>query len=152
LTEFRLNPQNSRIGARFDTKVAGAKVMAYWESDFLGGSGSNNLSVTSNSWVFRMRLYWVDVKKDKFEVLAGQSWSLITPGRNGISPLPGDLFYSQNVDVNYQVGLTWGRIPQFRFVYHPSSTVAAAVSFEQADQYIGGSGGGGSPTLPSNLP
>ncbi len=80
------------------------------------------------------------------------AWSLLTPGRNGISPLPGDLFYSQVVDVNYSVGLTWGRIPQFRFVYHPSGTVAAAVSFENADQYIGGSGGGGNPTLPTALP
>jgi len=37
-------------------------------------------------------------------------------------------------------------------VYHPSNTVAAAVSLEQADQYIGGSGGGGTTTLPTNLP
>ncbi|MGO9261159.1 MAG: hypothetical protein ACLQU1_33350 [Bryobacteraceae bacterium] len=152
LTETRLSIQNSRLGARFDTKVHGAKVTGYWESDFLGNPGSNNLSTTSNSYVFRMRLYWVDVRKDKFEVLGGQSWSLLTPGRNGISPLPGDLFYSQVVDVNYSVGLTWGRIPQFRFVYHPSGTVAAAVSFENADQYIGGSGGGGNPTLPTALP
>ncbi len=42
LTETRLNPQNSRIGARFDTNVHGAKVTGYWESDFLGTSGSNN--------------------------------------------------------------------------------------------------------------
>jgi hypothetical protein len=152
LTEFRLNPQNSRLGARFDTKVHDWRVIGYWESDFLGGSGSNNLSVSSNSWVFRMRLYWVDVRKGQFEFLAGQSWSLITPGRNGISPLPGDIFFSQNIDVNYQAGLTWGRIPGFRFVYHPSSTVAAAVSLEQADQYIGGSGGGTTITLPTNLP
>ena len=151
LTELRLNPQNSRFGLRFDTKVHDARVTGYWESDFLGNSGSNNLSTSSNSYVFRMRLYWVDVRKDKFEFLAGQSWSLITPGRNGISPLPGDIFYSQDVDVNYNVGLTWGRIPGFRFVYHPSDTVAAAVSLENGDQYFGGSGGGGNPTLPAGL-
>jgi hypothetical protein len=152
LTELRLNPQNSRFGLRFDTKVAGSRVTGYWESDFLGGSASNNLSVSSNSWVFRMRLYWVDVRKDKFEFLAGQSWSMMTPGRNGISPNPGDLFYTQDVDVNYNVGLTWGRIPGFRFVYHPSNAVHAGIAFENADQYIGGSGGGGTITLPSNLP
>ena len=148
LTEERLNPQNSRIGFRIDATVKGAHVMGYWESDFLGNNG-NNISVSSNSNTFRMRLYWVDVKKDKWEILGGQSWSLITPGRKGISPLPGDLFYSQDIDVNYNVGLTWGRIPQFRFVYHPSDTVAAGISFEQADQYIGGSGGGGVITYPT---
>jgi len=152
LTETRLNPQNSRFGMRFDTKVHGANVTGYWESDFLGGSASNNLSVSSNSWVFRMRLYWVDVRKDKWEFLAGQSWSLMTPGRNGISPLPADLFYTQDIDVNYNVGLTWGRIPGFRFVYHPSNTVAFGLAAENADQYFGGSAGGGSPTLPAGLP
>lgn len=50
------------------------------------------------------------------EVLGGQSWSLITPGRSGISPLPGNVFYTDNIDVNYQLGLVWGRIPEFRFV------------------------------------
>ncbi len=148
LTEERLNPQNSRIGFRVDATVKGAHVMGYWESDFLGNNG-NNVSVSSNSNTFRMRLYWVDVKKDKWEVLGGQSWSLITPGRKGISPLPADLFYSQDIDTNYNVGLTWGRIPQFRLVYHPSDTVAAGISFEQADQYIGGSGGGGVITYPT---
>jgi hypothetical protein len=149
LTEERLNPQNSRIGFRVDANVKGAHAMGYWESDFLGNNG-NNVSVSSNSNTFRMRLYWVDIKKDKWEILGGQSWSMITPGRKGISPIPGDLFYSQDIDVNYNVGLTWGRIPQFRIVYHPSDTVAAGISFEQADQYIGGSGGGGVITYPTN--
>ena len=121
LTEERLNPQNSRIGFRVDANVKGAHAMGYWESDFLGNNG-NNVSVSSNSNTFRMRLYWVDLRKDKWEVLGGQSWSLITPGRKGISPIPGDLFYSQDIDVNYNVGLTWGRLPQLRLVYHPTDT------------------------------
>jgi hypothetical protein len=150
LSEFRLSPQNSRIGARIDANVKGAKVLGYWESDFLGFVPAN-ASVSSNSYTFRLRLYWVDVRKDKFEVLGGQSWSMITPGRKGISPLPSDLFYTQDIDVNYQAGLVWGRIPQFRMVYHPSDAVAMGISFENAEQYIGGSGGGGTSVLPSGL-
>lgn len=149
LTELRLSPQNSRIGARIDSKMKGAHVMGYWESDFLGTT-PGNVMVTSNSNTFRMRLFFVDIKRNKWEILGGQSWSLLTPGRNGISPLPGDLFYSQDIDVNYNVGLTWTRNAQFRFVYHPSKTVAAGVSLEAAQQYIGGSGGGGVITLPGN--
>jgi hypothetical protein len=150
LSELRFSPQNSRIGARIDAKVAGANVLAYWESDFLG-SVPSNAAVSSNSDSFRLRLYWIDVRKDKWEVLGGQSWSMITPGRKGISPLPGDLFYSQDIDVNYQLGLTWSRDPQFRFVYHPSGAVAMGVSLESPEQYIGGSAGGGQITLPSAL-
>jgi len=75
----------------------------------------------------------------------------MTPNRRQISPLPGDLFYGQEFDVNYLNGLTWGRIPGFRIVYHPSSKVTWGVSLENADQYFGGSGGGGVPTLPAAL-
>lgn len=150
LSELRLSPQNSRIGFRADAMVKGAHAMGYFEGDFLGYiTGQNNTSVSSNSYTYRMRLYWIDLRKDQFEVLAGQSWSLMTPNRKGISPLPGDVFYTQDMDVNYNVGLTWGRIPGLRLVYHPTDTVAAALAFENADQYAGGSGGGGNITFPT---
>lgn len=154
LSEFKLSPQNSRIGARFDALVKGTKVLAYWESDFLGAVGSppiGNVAISTNSYPLRLRLFWVDLKKDKWEVLAGQTWSLMTPGRNGISPLPSDIFYSQVVDVNYMLGLTWGRIPEVRFVYHPSQVVSMAFALDNAEQYVGGSGGGGAIVLPSAL-
>jgi hypothetical protein len=154
LSEIRLSPQNSRIGARFDAMVKGTKVLAYWESDFLGPIGnppSGNVAISTDSYPLRLRLFWVDVKKDKWEVLGGQTWSLMTPGRNGISPLPGDIFYSQVVDVNYTVGLPWGRIPEVRFVYRPTSAVSMAFALDNPEQYIGGSGGGGTITLPSAL-
>jgi hypothetical protein len=153
LTENKLSLQNSRFGLRFDSTFKGFHVLGYWESDFVGGAGynANNLAVTSNSQLFRLRLMWVDVRKGKFEVLGGQSWSMMTPNRRQISPLPGDLFYGQEFDVNYLNGLTWGRIPGFRFLYHPSNKVTWGISFENADQYFGGSGGGGTPILPAAL-
>lgn len=150
LTESRLSAQNSRIGARVDAKVNGAHVIGYWESDFLGFTPTN-VAVSSNSIGFRMRLYWVDVQKGKWEVLGGQSWSMMTPNRKGISALPGDLFYSQDMDTNYQLGLTWSRQPGFRFLYHANSTVTWGLSLENAEQFAGGSGGGGAVTLPSGL-
>ncbi len=150
LSEMRLSAQNSRLGFRFDSLYHDAKVTGYFEGDFLGNNPTN-VAVTSNSDTFRMRLYWLDVRKDKFEVLAGQSWSLLTPGRKGISPLPSDLFYSQDIDVNYQVGLVWSRDPQLRFVYHPSETLAMGVSLESPEQYLGGSAGGSTVVTPSAL-
>ena len=146
--EFRLSAQNSRVGIRVDANVKGANVLGYLESDFLGFV-PGNAAVTSNSDNLRIRLYWVDVRKDKFELFGGQSWSMLTPNRKGLSALPGDLFYSQVVDVNYMNGLVWSRNPQFRFIVHPTDKVAMGVSLENPEQYIGGSGGGGLITLPA---
>ena len=100
---------------------------------------------------YRLRLYWANLRKGIWEVQAGQSWSLLTPNRKGLSALPSDLFYSQVVDVNYMNGLVWGRIPDVRFIVHPSNQVTAGIAFGNAEQYIGGSGGGGMPTLPAAL-
>ncbi len=74
---------------------------------------------------------------------------MITPGRTGISPLPGNIFYSQDIDVNYQAGLVWGRIPEFRFVYHPNEQGGHRVRPGQQEQYFGGSAGGAKPLLPT---
>src|SRR5882724_4643662 len=150
LSEFRFSMQNSRIGFRVDADVKGAHVMGYMESDFLGNN-PGNVSVSSNSNTLRSRLYWVDLRKGKWEVLGGQTWSLITPGRRGISPLPGDLFYTQNIDVNYQIGLTWGRIPEARVVFHPNDKVALAFALDSPEQYIGGSAGGSPIVCPAAL-
>jgi len=152
LSETRLSMQNSRIGFRVDADVKGAHVIGYMEADFLENNPAN-VAVSSNSNTMRSRLYWVDVRKGQWEVLGGQTWSLITPSRNGISPLPGDLFFcSQLVDVNYNLGLFWGRIPELRFVYHhPSNKLAFAVALDSPDQYAGGSAGGPLITLPSAL-
>jgi len=150
LSEFCMLMRNSRVGFRVDAIVKGAHVIGYMESDFLGNN-PGNVAVSSNSNTLRSRLYWVDVQKSKWEVLGGQTWSLITPGRTGISPLPGNLFFSQNIDVNYQLGLVWGRIPELRVVYHPSNKVAFAVALDSPEQYVGGSAGGGLVTFPSAL-
>jgi hypothetical protein len=152
LSESRLSPQNSRIGMRIDTGFGDTKVTGYWESDFLGQIGNppnGGLAVSSNPYVFRLRLFWVDVMKGKNEFLAGQSWSLMTPGRAGISPLPSNLFYSQDIDVNYQAGLTWGRIPGFRYVYHASDKTAFALALENSEPYVGGGNGGSGAVLPA---
>src|SRR5581483_2827549 len=135
-SEFRFSPQNSRLGLRIDGDWKGAHFVGYNEFDFLGTSGGNNLGITNGAFVPRLRLFWVDVMKDKWEFLAGQSWSMLTPNRRGISPLPGDIFYSQVVDVNYLIGLTWTRQPGVRVLYHPSKKVTLGLALENPDQQI----------------
>jgi hypothetical protein len=140
VSEANLSTQNSRVGFRVDSNYLGAQVLGYFEADFLG-TQAGNIFDTSNSASFRMRNVFVDVQKNRFEVLAGQDWSLATPNRKGLSPLPNDIFYTQVMDTNYQVGLVWSRQTQFRFIAHPSDHLAFGVSLENPQQYIGGSGG-----------
>jgi len=149
LSEFRFSPQNSRIGFRFDGDWKGTHFIGYNEFDFLGTSGSTAITVTNGAFVPRLRLFWVDVRKGSWEFLAGQSWSMLTPNRSGISALPGNLFYSQTIDVNYMAGLTWTRQPGMRVLYHAGDKVTFGFSAENPDQYIGGSGGGSGITLPT---
>lgn len=149
LNEFRFSMQNSRIGFRVDADVKGSHVIGYMESDFLGNNPTN-VAVSSNSNTLRSRLYWVDVRKGAWEVLGGQTWSLATPNRSGVSPLPGDVFFSDNMDVNYQLGMVWGRIPELRVAYHfPDDKAAFAVALASPDQYIGGTNGSTGITLPA---
>ena len=130
LSETNFTAQNSRIGFRVDSTVLGAKVLGYLETDFLFNNDSNRYQITSNSAALRLRNYFVDIEKNGFEVLGGQDWSLLTPNRKGLSPLPSDIFYTQNMDTNYQVGLVWTRAPQFRFIAHPNENVAFGVALE----------------------
>jgi hypothetical protein len=151
LSEERLSMQNSRIGFRFDALVKDTHVIGYMEADFLGNNATN-VAITSNSNTLRSRLYWVDLRKGAWELMAGQSWSLMTPGRTGISPLPGNIFFSQDIDVNYQAGLVWGRIPELRLVGHFADDKASfALALDQNEQYIGGGSGSAIVTVPSTL-
>jgi len=136
LSETKFSAQNSRVGLRIDSTVGDTKVLGYLETDFLGNAASN-LYVTSNSDTLRMRNYFVDLKNGQWEFLAGQDWSLLTPNRVGISPVPSDVFYSNDMDTNYQAGLTWARQPQVRLTYHATDQVALALSLENPDQYVG---------------
>jgi hypothetical protein len=149
LSEFHFSSQNSRIGFRIDGDWKGTHFIGYNEFDFNGTSGSTALATSNGAIVPRLRLFWVDVRKSKVEFLAGQSWSLLTPNRSGLSALPGDLFYGQVIDINYIAGLTWTRQPGMRVLFHPTNQVTFGFSAEQPDQYIGGSAGGSGITLPA---
>src|SRR5216683_3260216 len=135
ISEARFTAQNSRIGLRTHAKFGEADVTGYLEADFLGFLAPNGHD-TSNSDSLRMRLYWVDYKRGKFEMLGGQSWSFLTPNRNGLGALPGDLFYSQDVDTNYQLGLTWARQTGIRFILHPTNNWAIGLAFEDPQQTL----------------
>jgi hypothetical protein len=51
--------------------------------------------------------------------------------------MPADVFNTQDMDTNYNVGLTWERTAQFRFILHPSNKVAVGFGIENPQQYTG---------------
>jgi hypothetical protein len=154
LTESRLSTQNSRISLKVNSNTGSLDLTGYVEADFLGFQPPN-ANQTSNSNSLRLRLYFVDVRHNKWELQAGQLWTWMTPNRVGLSPMPSDIFYSQDMDTNYQVGLTWARQTAFRVAYHPTSSWAIGVSLENPQQFVPGSvvlPGGGSCTSATPSP
>ena len=144
ITETRFTAQNSRVSLKAHEKFGENDVTGYVEIDFLGNDASN-VEITSNAHTLRQRLYWVDVKRGKWEYFGGQAWSWLTPSRSGgLSPMPADIFYSSDFDFNYQAGLTWTRAPQFRVVYHRDQHWAFGVALENPQQF----GGQGEVTYP----
>jgi len=146
LHETRLSSQTSRLNVMVTTPVGGASVRGFLEIDFLG-AGPGNAFVTANSHTPRMRHAWAQYRRGKFDFTGGQTWTFLTPNRNGLSPASADVVTSQNLDANLQLGLVWARQTQFRFVAHPSKSVAAGVSVENAQPFVGGA-----VVLPASFP
>lgn len=136
ITESRITAENSRFSLKVTSAFKGNDVTGYIETDF-HGNDPVNLNVTSNSSTLRLRLYWANVRRGKWEILGGQAWSWITPNRVGLSSLTSDVFYSVNMDSNYQVGLTWTRAPQVRGAFHPNEHWGLGLGLENPDQFVG---------------
>jgi hypothetical protein len=146
LHETRLSAQNSRLNLLVNAKAGTAAVRGFMEIDFFG-NGPANAFVYTNSHAPRLRQAWVQYTKGKFDFTGGQVWTMLTPNRNGLSPLSADVVTSQNLDINLQLGLPWSRPNQFRFVVHPTKTFAAGVSIENPQPFVGGA-----VVLPTSFP
>jgi hypothetical protein len=136
LTEFRTTAQYSRFDITVRNKFGANDVTGYCEADFSGNDATNAYQ-TVNGHTLRLRLCFMDYKRGKWEILGGQTWSWLTPNRNGLGPMPSDLALTYNEDVNIQVGLTFSRAAEFRVAYHPNDHWAFGVGIEDPDQYIG---------------
>jgi hypothetical protein len=136
LPETLVSAQNSRLGLRVDTNFKGWDILGYLETDFVGADAFDAVLARASN-PLSVRLYFANLRKRNLEVLVGQSWSLMTPNRKGVSPLSSDVFYTVDLDTNYNVGLIWSRSAQFRLTYHPTESWSAAFSLENPQQYVG---------------
>ncbi len=136
LTEFRMTGQYSRYSMKITGKYGENNVTGFLEGDF-NGNDAANVFVTSNSHTNRLRVYWVDLKRGKWEFLGGQTWGMLTPNRTGISPMPSDLAITIGEDAQTHVGLNYTRANEFRTVYHFNDKFQWGVAIENPQQFIG---------------
>jgi hypothetical protein len=151
LTDMLLSAQSTRPTLRLDSMYKDIKLLGYFENDFLGNQPTNIL-VTANGATFRLRLAFADLQRNRWEITGGQTWTLLTSNRTGISPLPDDVFYGKTMDPNTTIGISWARQAGIRVAYHASPRLHFAIALENPLQYIGGAEGAGTAVLPSNLP
>lgn len=136
LSETRFTAQGSRLSLRADETFGPVRVFGYAEADFNGYLPPNGY-VSTNSDSLRLRVYFTDLKSGRWELLAGQSWSMLTPNRVGVSPFLSEIYNTLHLDSNYQVGLTYARQTQIRAVYHFTDNLALGLSAENPQQFSG---------------
>jgi len=107
LSEFRGSARQSRLSLLVAGKVGESKMSGFYEFDFLGAAPTAN-EVESNSFNIRQRQLWAQVEtKSGFSFVAGQTWSLLTLNRRGLSPRSE--WIPSTIDAQYVVGYNWAR-------------------------------------------
>jgi|SwirhisoilCB2_FD_contig_51_4682207_length_1930_multi_4_in_0_out_0_1 hypothetical protein len=133
LTEFRSTGQYSRFNLRINGKYGENNFNGYIEGDF-NGNDAGNVFVTTNPHTFRLRLYYLQLRRGIWEFTAGQAWGLLTPNKVGVSTTPSELDTTMATDGNIHVGVMYSRQGQFRVAVHPNDHFAWAVSVENPQQ------------------
>jgi hypothetical protein len=137
LTEYRLTGQFSRFNITVKDKFGANDMTGYCEADF-SGNDATNVYQTVNGHTFRLRLCFLDLKRGKWEILGGQTWSWMTPNRTGVGGMPSELWLTYNEDQNIGVGFPYTRAAEFRVAYHLNDHWAIGLGIEDPNQFIGG--------------
>jgi hypothetical protein len=136
LSEFRFTGQGSRLSLKVEANpTQSTKVTGYIESDFNGFEPANS-NISTKSDTFRLRLAFVQLKSGKWELVTGQTWSFLTPTREGLSPFPENIFTALRLDTSYLAGLVYDRQPGIRVVYHAADWWSFGVALENPQQFV----------------
>lgn len=135
LTEYRATGQYSRFNIKTHAKYGKNDITGYIEFDFNGNDAVTVFDV-SNPHTNRLRLFWMDLKRDKWEFLGGQTWGLETPNRVGVSPNPADLSLGYHADSSIHVGSNYTRAAEFRVAYHFNDNWVWAVAVQNPQQFV----------------
>jgi hypothetical protein len=135
-SEFRTTAQFSRLNFKIEDHFRGTDFLGYVEGDFSGNSAPN-VYQSVNGLTNRLRLYFGYARRGKWVIVGGQTWSWLTPNREGIGPIPSDLAITYNEDQNLAVGVPYTRAAEFRVGYHVNDHWAIGVGIENSNQFIG---------------
>src|SRR5437764_6051119 len=133
LTEFRTTGQYSRFNLKTHGVWGNNDVTGFIEIEFTGNDATN-VFVQTNPHTNRLRHYYLDLKRGKWEFLGGQTWGMLMANRTGVST---DHLAVYNEDANHGVGNNFTRAGQFRAIYHFNDHVAWGVGIENPQQYVG---------------
>ena len=136
VSEFRSTAQFSRLNLMMQSRFGPHNVTGYLEADFSGNDASS-VYQSFNGHTARLRLFFADSRRGKWEFLGGQAWSWLTPNRSGLGPMPVDLALTYNEDQNLGVGTPYARAAALRAAYHLNDQWAFGVGVETPNQYIG---------------
>jgi hypothetical protein len=141
--EFRETARQSRFSALATGKPdPDTTISAFAEFD-LNSSAPTANSVESNSYNIRVRHAYATYDRSDlgFELLGGQTWSLLTMDRTGIIPRKENI--PVQIDAQYIPGFTWARQPQLRIVKsfdNQAFWLAASLENPQVNYYTGPNG------------
>jgi hypothetical protein len=142
IPEYRESAQQSRFSLLTEGQIDPAqKLTGYLETDFLSAGTSSN-SNESNSYTLRLRQFWGNYDNTDLglHILGGQTWSLATMYRSGLTPRQESV--PLTIDAQYVVGFNWARQPGLRVVKDfADHTLWAGVSIEAPQTTFGSSAG-----------
>jgi hypothetical protein len=136
VSEFRSTAQFSRLNFKIEDSFRGTDLIGYVEGDFSGNSAPS-VYQSVNGLSNRLRLYFGYARRGKWVFVGGQTWSWLTPNRDGIGPMPSDLAITYNEDQNLGVGVPYTRAAEFRVAYHANEHWAIGAGIENSNQFIG---------------
>ena len=137
LTEFRSSGQYSRFNLKINGKYGENKFTGYIEADF-NGNDAANVFVTTNPHTFRLRLFYLQLARGKWEFTAGQAWGLLTPNKVGVGASPADLDLTTATDGNIMTGVMYSRDAQLRVAWNPNDKFGWALAVANPQQITTG--------------
>ena len=137
--ELRETARQSRISllatGNLDDKTTAS---AYFVADFLGDAQTGNTN-QSNSYTPRIREGYAtwDNSDWGIQFLAGQTWSMVTQYKDGITPRDENI--PLTIDAQYSTGFNWLRVPQIRVdKYFDDKKYWVGLSAEQPQVQLAG--------------
>jgi hypothetical protein len=123
--ESLMSLRNSRLAIRAETGLGAGTLAGYLETDFLNHPAQQP---------YRFRQYFGQYSIGGWDFSAGQEWSMLRPGRSGITTVTS-MMHTRVADAGYHVGLLGYRNRQVRVLRHAGSW-QAGLAFENGRDFL----------------